>query len=158
MRRKLSAAFFAAALGCAAASGLGVPYRVANLNQVRPQHADEVGFLAELGGRAMVLKTGYRDDADEHVYSQLELWAAEPLNGGAEPLAGFVPRTNFLHPEPLGTVQGRLLFQIDERSPVWTTDGTRAGTALLFPTFQAPLTESHVPHVRVGDRMLLGDG
>src|SRR5258708_6994977 len=158
MRRKLSAALFAAALGCAAASGLGVPYRVANLNQGRPQHADEVGFLAELGERAIVLKTGFRDDADGHEYSQVELWAAEPMSGGAEPLASFVLGASLLNPELLGTVQGRLLFQIKDGSQVWTTDGTRAGTALLFPTFQAPLFGPHMPHVRVGDRILLADG
>lgn len=156
MRRRLSAALFAAALGCsAAASGLGVPYRVANLNQGGPQYPDKLGFLGELGGRALVLKTGYREDADEEEHSQAELWAAEPTSGGAEPLAGFVLHASFPDPEVIGTVQGRLLFRIDNESPVWTTDGTRAGTSLLAPSFVGSL--NLVARVRIGDRMLLSD-
>src|SRR5262245_52385739 len=159
MRRKLNAALFAAALGCtAAASGLGVPYRVADLNQGGPRLSDEVAFLGELGGRAIVFETGYRDDADEKEHEQAELWAGELASGGAEPLAGFLQPRAFFDPELLGTVQGRLLFQLGDYSPVWATDGTRAGTAVLFPTFQKPLSGPHMPHVMIGDRMLLADG
>jgi ELWxxDGT repeat protein len=160
MKRKLTAALFVAALGgSAAASGLGVPYRVANLNQGPPQYADEVGFVGELSGRAIVLKVGFRHDGDETEFSQVELWAGEPASGEAEPLAGFVRSAGYLHPELLGAVRGRLLFQLDDYSPVWTTDGTRAGTTLLSPSFQAaPFTSPHVAHLRIGDRLLLGDG
>jgi ELWxxDGT repeat protein len=147
------------AMGCAAASGLGVPYRVAHLGQGRPQYADEVGFLGEAGGRAIVLKWGFRDDADEREHLQVELWAGEPASGEAEPLAGFVLPDGFPQPELLGAVHGRLLFQLDHYSPVWTTDGTRAGTTLLSPSFEAvPRTNPRIVHVRIGDRMLLADG
>lgn len=156
MRRRLSAALFAAALGCsAAANALGVPYRVANLDQGVPQHPDELGFLGELGGRALVLKTGYRMDADEENHSHAELWAAEPTSGAAEPLASFVPDLSFPDPEVIGTVRGRLLFRIDDSSQVWTTDGTRAGTSLLAPSFAGSF--NLFGRVRIGDRMLLSD-
>ncbi|HEX9941518.1 MAG TPA: hypothetical protein VGG03_05860 [Thermoanaerobaculia bacterium] len=159
MRRKLSAALFAAALGCAAAaSGLGVPYRLADLDQGRSRHVHEVGLVGELAGRAVLLSGGYSYDADEKEHPRLELWAGDPASGRAEPLAGFVLPYGSLRPELLGTVSGRLLFQLDEWAPVWTTDGTRAGTAVLFPTFQKPLSGPHMPHVRVGDRMVLADG
>src|SRR6185295_16265304 len=140
VRRKLTAALFAAALGCsAAASGLGVPYRVANLNPRPVERGDEVGFLGDLAGHALVLKTGYRYDADGQEFSQAELWGAEAVTGSVEPVAGIVMLPIFAHPEVIGTVGGRLLFRLDNQAPVWTTDGTRAGTVLLAPSFFGPL-------------------
>ena len=156
MRRKLRVALFAAALGCsAAASGFGVPYRVANLNQGPPQYDDDLGFLGELAGRAIVLKAGYRYDADGKEHSQAELWASDPATGRAEPIAGFVQHVS--HPELIGEVQGRLLFRLDGFSPVWTTDGTRAGTTLLSPAFYSPFDNAIHWYIRFGDRMLLAD-
>lgn len=141
----------------AAASGLGVPYRVADLNQERPQRFDEVAFVGELPGRVIVLTRGWRYDADGRGHAQAELWAGEPASGGAEPLAGFLPPNISLDPELLGAVQGRLLFRLGGYSPVWTTDGTRAGTALLSPAFSSPSENAVHWYFRVGDRMVLGD-
>jgi ELWxxDGT repeat protein len=156
MRRKLSVALFAAALGCSTvASGLGLPYRVADLNQARPQHADRVGFVGELSGRAIVLKVGYRDDADGKEHPQAELWASDPATGRAEPIAGFVLDASY--PELLGEVRGRLLFRLNGYSPVWTTDGTRAGTTPISPAFQSPFDNAVGWYFRIGDRMILSD-
>ncbi|HEX6901879.1 MAG TPA: hypothetical protein VF789_19315 [Thermoanaerobaculia bacterium] len=156
MTKKLGVTLFAAALGCsAAASGLGVPYRVADLNQKRPELADQVGFVGELSGRAIVLNWGWRHDADEKEHAQAELWASELASGAAEPIAGFL-LTDF-QPELLGAVQGRLLFRLRGYSPVWTTDGTRAGTTLLSPAFQSPFDNAVGWYFRIGDRMILAD-
>lgn len=158
MTKKLSATLFAVTLGCsAAASGLGVPYRVADLNQKRPELADRVGFVGELSGRAIVLRWGWRHDDAEKEHAQAELWASELANGGAEPIAGFI-RSGSFNPELLGAVQGRLLFRLDGYSPVWTTDGTRAGTTLLSPAFSSPSDGAVHWYFRIGDRMILADG
>ncbi len=147
------------ALEGAAVHGLGVPYRVAHLGQGRPEYVDEVGFLGEAGGRAVVLKSGYRFDGVEGEHLQMELWTGEPANGAAEPLAGFILGEGFSQVQLLGAVQGRLLFQLDDYLPVMTSDGTRAGTTVLSPALEAaPRTAGHIAHVRVGDRLLLSDG
>jgi hypothetical protein len=137
------------AMGCAAASGLGVPYRVAHLGQGRPQYADEVGFLGEAGGRSIVLKWGFRDDADEREHLQVELWAGEPASGEAEPLAGFVLPDGFPQPELLGAARcrrgrdGRSSPEASSTSPLttgspaascgrcrWRRDGAGCGQGL----------------------------
>lgn len=156
MRRKLSTALFAVALGCSSvASGLGVPYRVADLNPGRSGHADQVGFVGELSGRTIVLTRGGRSDADERRHLQADLWAYELASGGAEPFASIVG--SIYQPELLGVVQGRLLFRLGGGSLVWTTDGTRAGTAPISPDFYSPSEDATGWYFRIGDRMLLSD-
>lgn len=158
MRRKLSVGLFVAALGCSmAVSGLGVPYRVADLNQERPEFNDEIGFVDELSGRAIVLTWGSRFNGDGGVPSQGELWASSLTSGEAEPIASFDLGYSYPHPQVLGKVQGRLLFRIDGYAPVWTTDGTQAGTMLLSPGSESPYDNAFDGSINVGDHMLFSD-
>lgn len=152
MKGARAAALAVVAMGCAAAaSGLGVPYRVTNLNEAAPLPGN-IGFLAELSGRAVVLRLGHGTDADGLAHSQMELWVGDPTNGESEPIAAWVRYVSH-GPRLLGEIGGRLILQLDDFQPPWTSDGTRAGTRLLSPDF--PVTGPELAHTRMGDRLLL---
>src|SRR5688572_4457016 len=108
IRASALAAVLAAGLSATAGgSSLGAPYRVADLNQGPPQRPDQVAFLGEAGGRALVFETGLRSDADEKGWSQEELWSLDPASGRSEPIVSFIRHSGYPEPRTIAAVRGR---------------------------------------------------